>query len=57
MPHIILGILNFLEFKRFDPFTIFLLSMFLFGITVGKKYIMKIDRKIQTWATKAQENY
>jgi hypothetical protein len=57
VPHIVLGVLNFLEFKSFDLFTIFLLSMFLFGITFGKKYIKQIDYKIQSWAAKAREKY
>ncbi|PSL40785.1 hypothetical protein B0H99_104247 [Planomicrobium soli] len=56
-PHVVLGVLNFLERKSIDFFTLFLLSMFLFGITIGKKYIMIIDRKIQAWATKARKTY
>lgn len=46
-PQIILGILNFIINKKIDVFTLVVVGVLLYGATVGRKQIQKIDRWIK----------
>lgn len=53
-PHIGLGIMNFIQTKKLDFFTLFILLLFLFAFTLGKKYVVRLDLSIKKWALKKQ---
>jgi hypothetical protein len=52
VPHITLGILDYLKYDKINLFNGFVLVLLILGITVFKKYVVEIDNKIKDWANK-----
>lgn len=57
VPHIGLGVLNFFHTKKIDFFSLFIVLLFTFAFTFGKKYVLKIDKAIKNWAIKADAKF
>jgi hypothetical protein len=55
VPHITLGILDYLKYNEIHFFSGFVLLLLLLGVTVLKKYVVKIDNKIKDWANKKHQ--
>lgn len=51
-PHITLAVLDYLKFREFQFFSVFVFLLLVLGVTVFKKYIKQIDKWIQEWANK-----
>lgn len=51
-PHIVLVILDFLKYGRFQFFSLFVVILLLLGFTLFKKYIVWVDKWIQVWANR-----
>jgi hypothetical protein len=43
IPQVILGIMNFIYTRKLDSFTITLVLLILYGATIGKKDVKKVD--------------
>lgn len=43
IPQVIMGIINFIFTKKVDLFTLIIVLLILYGFTVGKKHINKLD--------------
>ncbi|MDF2929505.1 MAG: hypothetical protein K0Q75_1743 [Anaerospora sp.] len=48
IPQVLLGLLNFWRTKEVDLFTLVIVGLILYGLTIGKKHIQQLDR----WAQK-----
>lgn len=48
IPQILIGIVNFATTRKLDYFTLILLLLLLYGFTIGKKHVKKLD----AWAQK-----
>ncbi|MCM3764440.1 hypothetical protein [Neobacillus niacini] len=46
IPQVLMGIVNFIFAKKVDLFTVIILVLIIYGFTIGKKHIKKLD----TWA-------
>lgn len=49
IPHIGIGIMNFIQYRELDGFTLVIIGLFIFGFIFGKKLVIKMDRAVQTW--------
>ena len=43
VPQILLGVINFIDSKELDLFTLVLVLLVVYGGTVGKKHVQKLD--------------
>lgn len=43
IPQIMLGVINFIENKEIDVFTLVLILLIVYGGTVGKKHVQQLD--------------
>ncbi|MDR7079753.1 hypothetical protein J2Y03_004811 [Neobacillus niacini] len=43
IPQVLLGIINFIFTKKVDLFTLIILLLILYGFTIGKKHVKKLD--------------
>ncbi|MBT2641706.1 hypothetical protein J7I80_05685 [Bacillus sp. ISL-41] len=50
VPHITLGILDYINSGKISFFIISIITILIIGATLGKKYIKQIDQSIQQWA-------
>ncbi|HJV16271.1 MAG TPA: hypothetical protein VJ546_02620, partial [Bacillales bacterium] len=48
IPQVTMGIINFIVMKKVDLFTIIIVLLILYGFTIGKKHVKKMD----SWAKK-----
>lgn len=48
IPQVIIGVLNFIANRELDVFTIAIVLLILYGTTIGKKHVKKLD----AWAEK-----
>lgn len=48
IPQLLLGIVNFIKFKKIDLFTLVIILLIIYSCTIGKKYLQKLD----SWAKK-----
>jgi hypothetical protein len=48
IPQVTMGIINFVEMKKVDLFTLIIVLLILYGFTIGKKHVKKMD----SWAKK-----
>ena len=48
VPQVVLGLANFAATKEFDLFTTVIVVLIVYGLTIGKKHIQKLD----AWAQK-----
>ena len=46
IPQVSMGIINFISTKKVDLFTLIIVLLIIYGLTIGKKHIKKLD----TWA-------
>lgn len=46
IPQVSMGIINFISTKKIDLFTLIIVLLIIYGLTIGKKHIKKLD----TWA-------
>ncbi|QDP39620.1 hypothetical protein [Radiobacillus deserti] len=44
IPQVTLGILNFIQEGKVDLFTLIIILLLLYGLTIGKKHIQKMDQ-------------
>ncbi|WP_027724397.1 hypothetical protein [Tuberibacillus calidus] len=44
IPQVTLGVINFLATRRVDVFTVIILLLIIYGATVGKKDVKRLDR-------------
>ncbi|MEH7097790.1 hypothetical protein [Neobacillus vireti] len=56
VPHLTIGILDFIRFQKLDGFTMFIIILFIFGFTFGKKLVTKMDLRIQNWVNRQRES-
>ena len=47
IPQVLLGVLNFAATKEIDLFTLIIVLLIIYGCTLGKKHIQKLDNWIQ----------
>lgn len=48
IPQVLMGIVNFIATKRIDVFTLIIVLLIVYGFTIGKKHVKKLD----AWAQK-----
>ncbi|WP_378956144.1 hypothetical protein [Pelosinus sp. sgz500959] len=48
IPQVLLGVVNFVATKEIDLFTLVIVLLIVYGITIGKKHVQKLD----VWAKK-----
>ncbi|MEO2075811.1 MAG: hypothetical protein ABGX20_10490 [Bacillus sp. (in: firmicutes)] len=48
IPQVLMGIVNFIATKRIDIFTLIIVLLIVYGFTIGKKHVKKLD----AWAQK-----
>ena len=48
IPQVLLGVENFVATKEIDLFTLVIVLLIVYGFTIGKKYVQKLD----VWAQK-----
>jgi len=48
IPQVFLGVVNFVATKEIDLFTIVIVLLIIYGLTIGKKHVKKLD----SWAQK-----
>jgi hypothetical protein len=48
IPQVLMGIINFISAKKVDLFTLIIILLILYGFTIGKKHVKKLD----AWAQK-----
>ncbi|MEH7305689.1 hypothetical protein [Neobacillus drentensis] len=56
IPQVLMGIVNFIATNKVDSFTLIIVLLILYGLTIGKKHVKKLD----TWAQRkfsTQENH
>jgi hypothetical protein len=47
IPQVLLGVLNFAATKEIDLFTLIIVLLIIYGCTLGKKHIQKLDNWVQ----------
>jgi hypothetical protein len=47
IPQVLIGVINFWFTKRFDLFTVILVLLILYGGTIGKKHVKKLDKWVE----------
>ncbi|MDQ1143194.1 hypothetical protein QE429_000021 [Bacillus sp. SORGH_AS 510] len=48
IPQVLMGIVNFIATKKVDIFTLIIVLLIVYGFTIGKKHVKKLD----AWAQK-----
>jgi hypothetical protein len=48
IPQVTMGIINFIATRKVDVFTLIIVLLILYGFTIGKKHVQKLDQ----WAQK-----
>ena len=48
LPQVLLGVVNFVATKEIDLFTLVIVLLIVYGFTIGKKHVQKLD----VWAQK-----
>ena len=48
LPQVVLGVINFVVTKEIDLFTLVIVLLIIYGLTIGKKHVKKLD----SWAQK-----
>ena len=43
IPQVLMGIVNFIATKKIDLFTLIIVLLILYGFTIGKKHVKKLD--------------
>ncbi|WNS73700.1 hypothetical protein RRV45_12300 [Bacillus sp. DTU_2020_1000418_1_SI_GHA_SEK_038] len=43
IPQVLMGIINFIFTKKVDLFTLIIVLLILYGLTIGKKHVKKLD--------------
>jgi hypothetical protein len=43
VPQVLLGVVNFVVTKEFDVFTFVIVLLIVYGFTIGKKHVQKLD--------------
>jgi len=43
IPQVLMGIINFISTKKIDLFTLIIVLLLLYGFTIGKKHVKKLD--------------
>lgn len=43
IPQVLMGIINFISTKRIDMFTLIIILLLVYGFTIGKQHIKKLD--------------
>ncbi len=43
IPQVLLGVINFVVTKEIDLFTLVIVLLIIYGVTIGKKHIQKLD--------------
>lgn len=43
IPQVLMGIVNFIATKRIDIFTLIIVLLIVYGFTIGKKHVKKLD--------------
>jgi hypothetical protein len=43
IPQVLMGIINFMTTKKIDVFTLMIVLLLLYGFTIGKKHVKKLD--------------
>jgi hypothetical protein len=46
IPQVVMGIINFIVMKKVDLFTLIIILLIVYGFTIGKKHVKKMD----SWA-------
>jgi hypothetical protein len=47
IPQVLMGVVNFIATKKVDIFTLIIVLLILYGFTIGKKHVKKLDRWAQ----------
>jgi hypothetical protein len=47
IPQVLMGIINFIATKKVDSFTVTIVLLIIYGFTIGKKDVKKLDRWAQ----------
>ncbi|WP_064091532.1 hypothetical protein [Rossellomorea aquimaris] len=55
IPHVLLGILDYLEHGKLQIFTLCVILLLIFGITICNKYLIIIDKSIKVWLKRKRE--
>ena len=48
IPQVLMGIINFISTKRIDLFTLIIVLLLLYGFTIGKQHVKRLDAWAQT---------
>lgn len=55
IPQVLLGVLNFVATKEIDLFTLVIVLLIMYGCTIGKKHIRKLDKWVQKKFSKVRQ--
>ncbi|WP_027416291.1 hypothetical protein [Aneurinibacillus terranovensis] len=53
IPQVVMGIINFVMMKKLDLFTLVIVLLILYGSTIGKKQVKKLDVWVQSRFSKS----
>ena len=56
IPQVILGIINFIDTGEIDFFTIVIVLLVIYGLTIGKDHMKRLDAYVQTLVLKKRGN-
>lgn len=54
VPHVTLGIVNYIESRRVDVYTVVIVGLIIYGLTLGKKDIQRLDAWAKQYFAKQQ---
>ena len=58
IPQVLMGIINFISTRKVDLFTLIIVLLLLYGFTIGRKHVKKLDAWAQKKFTKqTNENH
>lgn len=56
IPQVLMGIINFIVTRKIDLFTLIILLLILYGFTIGKNHVKKMDIWVQKKFSTKQSN-
>ncbi|MDN3019883.1 hypothetical protein V7161_02150 [Neobacillus drentensis] len=57
IPQVLMGIINFISTGKLDLFTLIIVLLIIYGLTIGKQHVKKLDAWAQRKFSKNEENH
>ncbi|MGG1680245.1 hypothetical protein ACIFOT_31735, partial [Neobacillus sp. NRS-1170] len=57
IPQVLMGIINFISTGKLDLFTLIIVLLIIYGLTIGKQHVKKLDAWAQRKFSKSEENH